>query len=175
MKKLVLTLSFISVMSVGWTQTVDNDFVSDFPNYHPLVVHFPIILLLIAAVMQIGVLFFKNKAYNYTIIAFTVIGFITGLLAAKVFHAHAAESISPAQMEVFEAHEKFAYLTLWLSGVASAFKLSALFVRNKWMEIIALLLLIGSAITVSIAGHHGAELVYKYGIGPKGEKLETEH
>ncbi|MGY3053109.1 hypothetical protein ACVWYG_001306 [Pedobacter sp. UYEF25] len=36
-------------------------------------------------------------------------------------------------------------------------------------------MLLGSAIAVSIAGHHGAELVYKYGIGPEGKKLEQEN
>jgi len=50
-----------------------------------------------------------------------------------------------------------------------------LFIQKKWIEVIALLFLLGSAVTVSLAGHHGSELVYKQGIGPKGEKLEQEH
>ncbi len=110
-----------------------------------------------------------------TIIAFTVIGFITGLLAATVFHAHPSHDINAKAMEIFKEHEKLAFITLWISGFASAFKIAGLVIRQKWIEIVAFLFLLGSAIAVSIAGHHGSELVYKQGIGPKGEKLEQEH
>lgn len=125
--------------------------------------------------MQVSCLFFKNKAYNYTVVALTFGGFVTGLLATTVFHAHAAESIPAYQMEVFETHEKFAMFTLWLSGIASVVKVAGLFVKVRWVELLATILLLGTAVTVSIAGHHGAELVYKYGIGPEGNKLEQEH
>lgn len=77
-------------------------------------------------------------------------------------------------MELFKEHEKLAFITLWFAGFASAFKIAGLFFQKKWVEIIALFLLVGSAITVSLAGHYGAELVYKQGIGPKGERLEKE-
>jgi uncharacterized membrane protein len=175
MKKLILSLEFMFLAFAVFAQTQDSESMVSFPNYHPLVVHFPIILLLAAAVMQIGMLFFKNKAYNYVIIAFTIIGFITGLLASNLFHAHASESIPAAQMAIFESHEKFANITIWLSGVAACVKLLGLFIKMKWVEALALVLLLGSAVAVSIAGHHGAELVYKYGIGPKGDKLEKEN
>lgn len=125
--------------------------------------------------MQIVVLFRTNKLFNYTITAFTILGFISGLLAATVFHAHPAHDINAKAMEIFEEHEKLAFITLWISGFASAFKIAGLFIQKKWIEVIALLLLLGSAVTVSLAGHHGSELVYKQGIGPKGEKLEQEH
>jgi hypothetical protein len=125
--------------------------------------------------MQIIVLFYKSKAFNYTIVAFTVIGFVTGLLAATVFHAHPSHDINPTAHEMFETHEKFAFITLWLSGIASLFKIVGLFAPKKWIEVVAMLFLLGSATTVTIAGHHGSELVYKQGIGPKGEKLDEEH
>ncbi len=125
--------------------------------------------------MQGIVLFHRSKAFNYTIVAFTVIGFITGLLAATVFHAHPASNVNPKAMEIFEAHEKLAFITIWISGFAAAFKIAGLFIQQKWLEVISLLLLIGCATTVSLAGHHGSELVYKQGIGPKGEMLEDEH
>lgn len=98
-----------------------------------------------------------------------------GLLAATVFHADPSPDISAEAHQMFETHERFAFATLWISGIASLFKIAGLFIRKKWMEIISLLLLLACATTVSIAGHHGSELVYKQGIGPKGEKLEKEH
>ncbi|MEP6467915.1 MAG: hypothetical protein ABJB05_16510 [Parafilimonas sp.] len=42
------------IITSGILQAQDNvpPPVQDFPNYHPLIVHFPIILLLVAAAMQ---------------------------------------------------------------------------------------------------------------------------
>ncbi len=175
MKKILLVAVTVIFVTLLYAQQSEPDHINYFPNYHPLIVHFPIVLLIIAAIMQAGLLFIQNKAYNYTIIILTIIGFITGWLAATVFHAHAAENVSPQAMELFEEHEKLAFITIWISGFASAFKIAGLFIHKKWIEIISLALLIGCAVTVSLAGHHGSELVYKQGIGPKGEKLEKEH
>lgn len=174
MKKVIVLITFLTSATMLHAQATEHDPINYFPNYHPLIVHFPIILLLVAALMQFGVLFFQSKAYNYTITILTLIGFITALLSVFVFHAHAARDVNPQAMELFEEHEKLAFITLWFAGFASAFKIAGLFIQKKWVEIIALLLLVGSAITVSLAGHHGAELVYKQGIGPKGERLEKE-
>ena len=149
--------------------------VNDFPNYHPLIVHFPLILLLIAAVMQIALMFFTNKAFNYAVVALTVIGFVTALMSATILHAEPVRNLSPEAKAVFHAHEQYATITLWLSGIASLFKIAGLFFYKKWIEIGALIFLAGSAVTVTIAGHHGAELVYKQGIGPKGELLNKDH
>lgn len=175
MKKIFSVIALAVLSTALYAQEKEPDHINYFPNYHPLIVHFPIVLLLIAAAMQIALMFFKNKAFNYAITILTVIGFITGWLAATIFHAHAASNVSPQAMELFEEHEKLAFITIWLSGIASAFKIIGLFTTKKWIEVIALLLLLGSAVTVSVAGHHGSELVYKQGIGPKGEKLEQEH
>lgn len=132
-------------------------------------------LLIVAAAMQIVLMFFENKIYSYTVTIITIGGFVTALLATFVFHAHPAEDINSKAKEVFSIHRKLAFTTIWLSGFASALKVAGLFVHVSWIEILALLFLIGCSITVSIGGHHRAELVYKYGIGPKGENLEKEH
>lgn len=105
----------------------------------------------------------------------TVVGFITALLAATIFHAHVADNVNPQVKKIFKEHEKLAFITIWLSGAASLVKLAALFARKKWIEVISALLLLAAAITVSVAGHHGSELVYKAGVGAKGAMLEQEH
>jgi uncharacterized membrane protein len=175
MKKYFLILSAMVITTIVYAQESTSPPVEDFPNYHPLVVHFPLVLLIVAAIMQFGVLIFKSKAYNYAVTALTVVGFLSGLLAAFIFHAHPSHNISAQAHHIFETHEKFAFATLWISGIASVFKIASLFTYRKWLEIVSLLLLLACATTVSIAGHHGSELVYKQGIGPKGEKLENEH
>lgn len=175
MKKIFFLLTFLTSATFLYAQNIEKEPINYFPNYHPLIVHFPIVLLLIAAAMQIGLMFFYNKAYNYAVTILTVAGFITALMAALVFHAHVAQNVNAQAMEIFEEHEKLAYITIWLSGIASVFKIAGLFLTKKWIEIMALLFLLSSAVMVSITGHHGSELVYKQGIGPKGERLEKEH
>ncbi len=156
-------------------QNENNAYTNEFPNYHPLVVHFPLILLIIAAVMQFVVVYRKIKIYNLTVTVLTVLGFISAVLAATVFHAQPARNINPVAQRIFETHQQFAFITLGLSGIASLIKIAGTFwINKKWIEISALVILLASAVTVSIAGHHGSELVYKQGIGPKGEMLEKE-
>lgn len=181
MKRMCMLLYALIVFSVlGLAQTDSSSLnasggISEFPNYHPLVVHFPLVLLIVAACMQAGLLFLQNRAYNYAVTLITVVGFLTGLLAATVFHAHPAHNINPVAHQIFEEHETFAFITLWLSGMAAIIKIAGMFIRKRWIEVAALVFLIGSGVSVSIAGHHGSELVYKQGVGPLGNKLEEEH
>ncbi len=149
--------------------------ISDFPNYHPLIVHFPLVLLAAAALLQIVVLFKQNRLYNYAVTAAAVVGFITALLATTLLHAHPAHNINATAKALFQKHAQLATITLWLSGIASLCKIAGLFTYKKWIETVAFLFLLGSGITVTIAGHYGSSMVYKQGIGAEGQKLEQEH
>ena len=40
-------------------------------------------------------------------------------------------------------------------------------------EAVVFVLLVGASVTVSIAGHHGAQLVHMGGVGPQGQYLES--
>ena len=68
-----------------------------------------------------------------------------------------------------------ANLTWWFSLIALLIKIpSHFYLKGKWLsESIVAILLILSGITVSIAGHHGAMLVYMEGIGPMGKYLDS--
>lgn len=148
--------------------------INDFPSYHPLAVHFPIVLLLIAAVIQIIALFAENKILHFLVAGLTVFGFIGAYVASSFLHPHTVP-LSPAATELLESHERFASYTIWLSGLASTLKLFALFKKKKIIEVTIALILLSAAISVSIAGHHGSGLVHKFGIGPKGNYLEQNH
>lgn len=148
--------------------------INDFPSYHPLVVHFPIVLLLIAAILQMVSLFFSQKILHHIIAGITVSGFIGACIASYLLHPHTV-TLSPDATAVLKAHEQFASYTIWLSGIASVLKLFTLFRKKKIIEISTSIVLLITAISVSIAGHHGAEMVHKFGIGPKGNYLEKQH
>jgi uncharacterized membrane protein len=151
--------------------------VNAFPNYHPLIVHFPIVLLIIATLFQLLSFFVFKREFGWVTLILLALGVITAWLSSNIFHAHPDELAGRAK-EIFETHEQMAALTWWFSLASLIGKIiSYFFLKGKgWLEFIVLLLLTASAITVSIAGHHGAMLVHMEGIGPEGSHLENhEH
>lgn len=144
-----------------------------FPNLHPLVVHFPVVLIPMALLFQVIALFWYRKAMGLGVLLLLGVGTAGGLLAAFWLHPHVGELPLRAR-EVFENHEYFAYRSLILAGTALLLKLVTFFFlnRNRIAEIIILLLLTGATYTISMAGHLGSQLVFIEEVGPKGKNLE---
>lgn len=150
---------------------------SDFPSLHPLVVHFPIVLLLMAFILQAASLFVFREQMSWVVLITLAFGFVGAIVAGKYVHPHTTDTISEHAALVLTEHERFASLTIWLSGTALLFKIvSHFFLKTKlWAEILVALIMLGASICVSIAGHHGAQLVHIEGIGAQGNFLETNH
>jgi len=150
----------------------------DFPSIHPLVVHFPIVLILLAVPLQVMSLW-KPYWPHVRWIVFTVIAgaFISALAASTLFHAMIAPNAPKIALAVFEEHEKYAQLTLWMSGITLLLKSIGVFfkINKRLFEGIVLIAAVIAAIFLSIAGHHGARLTHIEGIGPKGNYLMKEH
>jgi uncharacterized membrane protein len=150
---------------------------SDFPSLHPLVVHFPIVLLLMAFILQAASLFVFREQLSWVVLITLAFGFAGAVVASNYVHPHTTDTISEHAALVLTEHERFASFTIWLSGTALLFKIiSNFFLKRKlWIEILIAIVLLGAAISVGIAGHHGAQLVHIEGIGPQGIFLETNH
>lgn len=149
--------------------------IDEFPTLHPLVVHFPIMLLLLAAALQIAALFVFKREFGWIVFLMAILGSIGAYLASNVFHPHTTGLSENAQRLLLE-HELYAQITFWFALVTVLVKGVSVFLkRSWWSEILATLLLLVAATAVSITGHHGAELVHKEGVGPQGRFLEAEH
>ena len=61
---------------------------SDFPNLHPLVVHFPIVLLLLAVFSQIVSFIIWKKQLNWVTFLLLVGGFLGTYVASILVHPH---------------------------------------------------------------------------------------
>ncbi len=148
---------------------------SQFPNLHPLVVHFPIVLLLLAVLSQLTGLFVFRYELSYVTLVLLALGFLGAILATTLFHAHPG-GLPEKIHEVFEKHESFAEWTIWLSGIGFGAKLiSHFFLKRKLIpELIVLLILLGSAFTVSVTGHLGSQMVHIDAVGVQGHYLEKE-
>lgn len=174
-KTYAVTSDSDSTMQEEMEKEHEMESIDAFPNYHPLVVHFPIVLLIMAAVFQLLSFFFYKKEFSLITLILLAMGVISAWLSSNTFHAHPEELAGRAK-EILETHEQMASFTWWVSLIALLIKIpSHFFLKRKlWMESAVALLLIGSAIAVSIAGHHGAQLVHQEGIGPQGKFLEME-
>ena len=151
------------------------NFLKEFPNLHPLIVHFPIALLLLAMVAQLAVLFCpKYNQLKWLTLLLLLIGCIGTFIAIQTA-VHISSDADDKAIDIFEAHQRFGNLTLWFSLAATIVRFATLkWFKNKLVEIILTILLITTSVFVTITGHHGAQLVHIYDVGPKGNNVMSK-
>ena len=148
------------------------DLFKEFPNLHPLLVHFPIVLLLLALLAQGMVLFFKdNKTFKWISFFFIATGCLSAYIAMQN-GTHISGDADEKAFAIFDTHFLFARITLWSALIISVVRFIVIkWYPKRWMEFVLLGLFTITAITVSITAHHGAQLVYIYGVGPQGNGI----
>ncbi len=146
---------------------------SGFPNYHPMVVHFPIVLLIIAVVAQLICVFKPaNSTLRWGTFYLLLGGTVSAFLAINVFDAHVSGDVSNEIFDVYETHHLFADLTFWAAVVATTLRLIAnVWLRIRWIELLLMIIVLLTAILVVVTGHYGASLTYVHGVGPQGNNV----
>ncbi len=148
--------------------------IDEFPTLHPLVVHFPIMLIILAAAFQLVSIAVFRREMGWVVVVLAFLGSVGAYLSSNVFHPHTTGLTETAQRLLVE-HELYAAYTLWLGAAGFILKVISQFLlsRRWWSEAVVTFVLLGAAIAVALAGHHGAELVHKEGVGPRGNFLEV--
>ncbi|MEK6480441.1 hypothetical protein WJR50_23055 [Catalinimonas sp. 4WD22] len=146
----------------------------DFPNLHPLLVHFPIVLLILAAILGIFNIFFLKQELNWVLTIVIFVATLGAYAAGRWYHPHTHDLTAQAKL-VLEQHDLYADWTIYLSIAALIAQLIHHFIikGKRWSMVAVALILIGGAYTVSHAAHYGSQLVYIEGVGPQGDFLET--
>lgn len=144
---------------------------ADYPTYHPMVVHIPIILLLLAALLQLVALIRPSSPLNWLTFLVAFGGTVGAYVAGTFVHPH-TDGLSNAAQVALETHETYADYTLWLGLAGTLLKGVTLRRPLKWLEGVTAIALVGAGIAVGLAGHQGGALTYLYGIGPRGAYLE---
>lgn len=133
-------------------------------EFHPMLVHFPIAILLAGLLADLASLIFKkeaclSRAGFYLLITGTLFAIPT-VLTGVLFTA----ALTGEAGDLKETHETFALATLGLAIVTSIFRIYIVSSRKegtglKW---IALTLYLLTAACVSVTGFLGGTLVYRY-------------
>ncbi len=147
-----------------------------FPTFHPLIVHFPIVLTVAAFPFYLLGMLRRQMILRRSGIVLAFFGFLGALLAGYVFHPHTV-GLTAASQNALWSHDLFASLTLYLMAIAvplGTLTCTRRFSRFSLQASTTVLLLL-SVVMVGLAGHYGAKLVHIHGVGPKGQFLVKEH
>ena len=135
-------------------------------SIHPIVVHFPIALLLAALLLETLALFLKKPGWH----AFSLVNLCLGVLGAggAVLTGQWAEAAAKHSFEIYqlmELHEKIgkgvfcAALTVALVRLAMKDRLKG------WLRWAAWAALAAACGAMAFGAHLGGRLVYEFGVG----------
>lgn len=133
-------------------------------HFHPMLVHYPIALIVFGFIAEIAALYFKNEVcFSKMGFYLLILGTLSALAAWLTGNLFTAE-MAGAAGDIKETHEMFAGITLGLLIAASIVRivLHAKKSGNAGLKWIAFALFGLAAISVSITGFFGGTLVYNY-------------
>ncbi|MDD8016953.1 MAG: hypothetical protein PHP42_01140 [Bacteroidota bacterium] len=140
----------------------------DLTYLHPMIVHFPIALLIIGLFADIIGVIFKKEFYMRTALYLLVLGTL-GVVAAYFSGDFAGEGIVEAGSlkNALETHEDAAKITVWVMSFVAVTRL-ALVLMKKYkglLPIVSVLLFAVGVLTMARTAHYGGQLVYKHAAG----------
>ena len=144
-------------------------------TFHPLVVHFPIALLLSAVAVDGLALLLKRPALHRIALWNLCLGTLGA--GAAVLTGLQAEGVAKHSFEIWKVmalHERLGITTLILGLMASGLRL---FTRDRLsprLRFFTVALMLAMACTVAFGGYLGGRLVYEFGVGGAFEAKTTE-
>jgi len=140
----------------------------DLTHLHPMIVHFPIALLIVGFLFDIAGSITKRESFTQTAFYLIILGAL-GVIAAFITGDQAGSGITEegALKQALENHEDAATLTIWIVSIAAAFRI-ALVLLKKFkgvLKMVSLALFLIAVLAIARTGYYGGELVYKHAAG----------
>lgn len=140
----------------------------DLTHLHPMIVHFPIALLIVGFLFDIAGSITKRESFTQTAFYLIILGAL-GVIAAFITGDQAGSGITEegALKQALENHEEAATLTIWIVSIAAAFRI-ALVLLKKFkgvLKMVSLALFLIAVLAIARTGYYGGELVYKHAAG----------
>ncbi|MCM8571130.1 hypothetical protein NE848_17170 [Gramella jeungdoensis] len=137
--------------------------------YHPLSVHFPIVLLLMATLFKLIGLWSSKITWEQGGRFLLFLGVIG--IWISVYTGNLADGIVSRELcdpTMLKDHENFAVITAWIFTVALGADLITSYVDILKTKAVSVILVIGLLVgcgTLTYSGHLGAQLVYQQAAG----------
>lgn len=140
----------------------------DTTHIHPILVHFPIALLIVGFLFDIAGLFIQKEFFSKTGFYLLILGTI-GVIAAYFTGNLAGGGITEQGMlkDALETHEEAAELTIWLVSITAVSRVLLVLLRKYKgpLKATVLVLFFASVLAIGRTGYYGGELVYKHAAG----------
>ena len=139
-----------------------------FDFIHPMVVHFPIALIIVAFAAELAGAALRREFFTKVALLLLVLGTL-GTVAAYFSGNFAEESVNEvgAVGEALEEHEDAGGAALW--AVLAVAAIRSLMAYKRWMtgwrRWLAVLILAVISLAISRTGYLGGELVFRHGGG----------
>ena len=133
---------------------------------HPMVVHFPIALVLSAVALDLIAIVFKRPGLHRIALWNLSLGTLgAGLAVLSGLRAEAVAKHTFEIHQVMELHKRLGITTLILGLMAVSLRLATRDRLTSRARAIVLLLSVGMACTLAWGAHLGGRLVYEFGVG----------
>ena len=142
------------------------------PNLHPMVIHFPIVLLITAAAIELADVVFVRPAWLDTATFLyaagavaTIAAYITGVQAGSIVF------VPGMAHPIVDDHRSWALFTASYVGIAVTARVGARFAglpRTRAHRALLLTTGLVGVVLLQQTAERGARLVYEYGVGVIG-------
>lgn len=141
-------------------------------HIHPMIVHFPIALLIVAFLFDVISLFIKEEFYSKAGFYLLILGTL-GVIAAFFTGNLAGSGISESGKlkDVLETHEEAALISMSIMIIAAVVRIIFVWKKKYYgvFKYVALTLILICVFSIARTGFYGGELVFKHAAGVRFE------
>ena len=149
------------------------------PNIHPMIVHFPIALLIIAVLVDLlSIMMKKQRWFRHAATLLYSVGAVSAIVTYLTGRNAADTVMLPAAASpVVNEHSDWAFRTVWFFGILASVRLSLSFIIEEQKYAVTLPLFVAGLAGIFLlyeTAEHGGQLVFQYGVGVRAVSTKDE-